>query len=70
MKKHPKVGVSGGAHTGKKPSFVFGPPDNGNAKLTDPDAKVDEEEIPNIMTPKQETCYSNRYHDLEGLTPE
>jgi hypothetical protein len=59
--------VSGGAHTGKKPSFTFGPPTN--PTNTDPDGK-DEEEIPKIMTPKEETCYSNRYHDLEGMSPE
>jgi len=60
---HSDVGIIGGAHSGRKPSFTFGPPSHGPAE-------TETEEIPNLLTPEQETCYSNRYHDLEGLTAE
>ena len=65
---HSDVGIIGGAHTGRKPSFTFGPPKHGPAKPEEDGAA--EEEIPNLMTPEQETCYSNRYHDLDNLTAE
>lgn len=56
-KKHAKVVLRGGRGTGKKPSFDFGPP------------KPKNDTLPEIMTPREEMCYSNRYSDLGDMTP-
>lgn len=59
--KHGRPKLSGGAGTGQKPSFNFGPPPT----PTSPGAPV---ELPDIMTPKEQMCYSNRYSDLGDQT--
>jgi hypothetical protein len=79
---HGKVGLKGGSKSGhkSKPSFDFGPP--GGAPPSGPPTagpaatgsgeteEVKPERIlPEIMTKKEEACYSFRYTDLGDKSP-
>jgi hypothetical protein len=69
---HPKVINAGGKgpNPKAKPTFDFGHPPAPHAPPPSDHGAPEEEEIPNLLTPEEETCYSNRYHDLGNLTSE